>query len=111
MGVLAMFTECCPPDEIVKAWAAQPVQVPCCVGLSVFLAMAANYYAFAVVGRFSAITYQVVNHAKTCLVLTGGLVFFPTSMGSDDLMKHIVGLAVAVVGVVWYSVLQMEENA
>lgn len=43
-----------------------------------FLALMVNLCSFGLIGRTSAITFQVVGHAKTCLVLVGGYVFFPS---------------------------------
>ena len=37
-----------------------------------FLALAVNLCSFGLIGKTSAITFQVVGHAKTCLVLVGG---------------------------------------
>ena len=44
-----------------------------------FLALAVNLCSFGLIGKTSAITFQVVGHAKTCLVLIGGYVLFPSS--------------------------------
>merc|ERR1719440_1329291 len=95
-----------PPDELLLALQERPVEIPVWVAASVLLAMGASYYAFAVVGRLSAITYQVVNHAKTCLLLAFALLLFPVDMEGAVLAKHIAGLMLAVVGVVWYSILE-----
>ena len=77
--------------------------VLCWILISVLLAASANYFGFAVVGRFSAITYQVLNHAKTCLVLVIGFALFPVNMKGLILLKHALGLLIGIVGVVCYS--------
>ena len=41
-----------------------------------FLALAVNFCSFGLIGRTSPITFQVVGHLKTCLVLVGGYVLF-----------------------------------
>eukprot|EP00929_Paragymnodinium_shiwhaense_P083215 TRINITY_DN44255_c0_g1_i1.p1 TRINITY_DN44255_c0_g1~~TRINITY_DN44255_c0_g1_i1.p1 ORF type:complete len:354 (+),score=61.17 TRINITY_DN44255_c0_g1_i1:69-1130(+) len=104
--LLAIPSECVPPTQLASALGARPIELPLWVLLSVFLAMGVNYYCFAVIGRFSAITYQVVNHAKTVLVLVFGLLLFPTQMAGAELTKHIMGLGVAVAGVIAYSLAQ-----
>ncbi|KAJ3091135.1 hypothetical protein HK102_001549, partial [Quaeritorhiza haematococci] len=47
------------------------------VALSCLLAVATNYYGFTLIQRTSAITYQVVGHAKTMVTIAAGMVFFP----------------------------------
>ena len=49
-----------------------------------FLALAVNLCSFGLIGRTSAITFQVVGHAKTCLVLIGGYVLFPSKLGDPQ---------------------------
>lgn len=68
-------------------------------------AQLANYYSYTIIGKFSAMTYQVVAHSKTVLVLACGLCFFADQATRDPL--HIFGLGVTVVGIVSYSVLKL----
>lgn len=70
------------------------------------LALLVNFTVFGLIGKTSAVTFQVVGHAKTCLVLVGGYLFFP-SHGSGDhrhqqLVHNIMGVSVAMVGVILY---------
>lgn len=68
-----------------------------------FLALAVNLCSFGLIGRTSAITFQVVGHAKTCLVLVGGYVLFPSKLGdTQQLYNNIAGVSVAMVGVILY---------
>lgn len=68
-----------------------------------FLALAVNLCSFGLIGRTSAITFQVVGHAKTCLVLVGGYVLFPTKMAdTQQLINNIAGVSVAMLGVILY---------
>ena len=71
-----------------------------------FLALLVNLSSFGLVGLTSAITLQVVGHAKTCLVLIGGYVLFPSHGNSkhqqQQLQNNIIGVSVAMVGVVLY---------
>lgn len=68
-----------------------------------FLALAVNLCSFGLIGRTSPITFQVVGHAKTCLVLIGGYLFFPSKANdSQQLMNNVFGVSVAMVGVILY---------
>lgn len=68
-----------------------------------FLALAVNLCSFGLIGRTSAITFQVVGHAKTCLVLAGGYLFFPAKLNdTQQLYNNIMGVSVAMVGVILY---------
>jgi len=68
-----------------------------------FLALAVNLCSFGLIGRTSPVTFQVVGHAKTCLVLIGGYVFF-AKVGDDmqQLYNNMAGVAVAMIGVILY---------
>ena len=44
----------------------------------------------------------MVGHAKTCLVLAGGYLFFPMTGTMQQLYNNIMGVSVAMVGVVLY---------
>ena len=68
-----------------------------------FLALAVNWCSFGLIGRTSPITFQVVGHAKTCLVLIGGYVFFPSPNFDETQFYHnIAGVSIAMVGVILY---------
>jgi hypothetical protein len=68
-----------------------------------FLALAVNLCSFGLIGRTSPITFQVVGHAKTCLVLIGGYVLFPpAAQDAQQLYNNVLGVTVAMVGVVLY---------
>jgi len=68
-----------------------------------FLALAVNLCSFGLIGRTSPITFQVVGHAKTCLVLVGGYLMFPSKAADTaQLQNNILGVAVAMIGVVLY---------
>ncbi len=81
------------------------------VGLWIFLsclsAQMTNYYCYSIIGKFSAITYQVVAHSKTILVLTCGIVIFSNGKHLD--MTHISGLIITVLGIIHYSYLKMKS--
>lgn len=106
-----------------------------------FLALAVNLCSFGLIGRTSPITFQVVGHMKTCLVLAGGYAMFPPKVphrsnqaqgvvtlartvprhvlrrhtlilsarissmqdgNTQQLMNNIMGVSVAMVGVILY---------
>ena len=68
-----------------------------------FLALAVNLCSFGLIGRTSPITFQVVGHAKTCLVLVGGYVLFPSKLAdTTQLYNNIMGVSVAMIGVILY---------
>ena len=50
-----------------------------------------------VIGATSSLTYNVVGHVKTVIILAGGVVFFGDTMP----IKKAGGIAVAMIGIVW----------
>jgi solute carrier family 35 protein E3 len=76
------------------------------------LAVAGNIIGYAIMGRLGPITWQVVGHVKTMLIFVIGLIMFPTREESgEQRMKKIGGLAVAMGGVVLYTVFEMQAKA
>ncbi|KAH6791348.1 nucleotide sugar transporter-KT 1 [Perilla frutescens var. frutescens] len=69
------------------------------VGLSCAIAIGTNLSQFICIGRFTAVTFQVLGHMKTILVLTLGFLFF----GKEGLNLHVVvGMMIAILGMMWY---------
>ncbi|GER35114.1 nucleotide-sugar transporter family protein [Striga asiatica] len=67
--------------------------------LSCAIAIGTNLSQFICIGRFTAVSFQVLGHMKTILVLTLGFLFF----GKEGLNAHVVvGMMFAIVGMVWY---------
>ncbi|XP_052190449.1 UDP-rhamnose/UDP-galactose transporter 6-like isoform X7 [Diospyros lotus] len=67
--------------------------------LSCTIAVGTNLSQFICIGRFTAVSFQVLGHMKTILVLILGFLFF----GKEGLNLHVVlGMVIAVVGMVWY---------
>lgn len=66
--------------------------------LSCSVAILVNISQFMVLGRFTAVTYQVLGHSKTILVLLGGWLVFREIITP----KQAGGMAMAVAGMVWY---------
>jgi solute carrier family 35 protein E3 len=70
--------------------------------LSCIISISVNFFTIALISATSAVTYQVVGHTKTCLILLLGFILFPINMPSSTFLKNIGGIVVAVVGVVAY---------
>ena len=68
------------------------------IGITCLLAISVNVCSYALIGKTSSVTYQVVGHAKTCLILVGG--FFIS--GAMPTAKNLLGVMIAMVGVVLY---------
>ncbi|KAH9691877.1 UDP-rhamnose/UDP-galactose transporter 6 [Citrus sinensis] len=68
--------------------------------LSCTIAVGTNLSQFICIGRFTAVSFQVLGHMKTILVLIMGFLFF----GKEGLNLHVVlGMIIAVFGMIWYS--------
>ena len=76
------------------------------IALSCVLAVAVNLCSFAIIGKMGPVTYQVVGHAKTCLTLSSGVFLF----GEQMPMQNLLGLVMAVAGVVYYGFVKHEEG-
>ncbi|KAF5751827.1 putative organic anion transporter [Tripterygium wilfordii] len=67
--------------------------------LSCSIAVGTNLSQFICIGRFTAVSFQVLGHMKTILVLVLGFIFF----GKEGLNLHVVlGMMIAVAGMIWY---------
>lgn len=67
--------------------------------LSCTIAVGTNLSQFICIGRFTAVSFQVLGHMKTILVLILGFLFF----GKEGLnIQVVVGMIIAVIGMVWY---------
>ncbi|CAN0878617.1 UDP-rhamnose/UDP-galactose transporter 5 [Linum grandiflorum] len=67
--------------------------------LSCTVAIGTNLSQFICIGRFTAVSFQVLGHMKTILVLVLGFIFF----GKDGLsFQVVVGMIIAVAGMIWY---------
>ncbi|MCH86588.1 UDP-galactose transporter 2-like [Trifolium medium] len=67
--------------------------------LSCSIAVGTNLSQFICIGRFTAVSFQVLGHMKTILVLTLGFILF----GKEGLnLQVIVGMIIAIMGMIWY---------
>ncbi|KAI4383798.1 hypothetical protein MLD38_009597 [Melastoma candidum] len=74
--------------------------------LSCLIAVAVNFSTFLVIGKTSPVTYQVLGHLKTCLVLAFGY----TLLHDPFKQRNIIGIAVAILGMGLYSYFSIQEN-
>ncbi|KAL3530972.1 hypothetical protein ACH5RR_010294 [Cinchona calisaya] len=74
-------------------------QVLAFIVLSCLISVSVNFSTFLVIGKTSPVTYQVLGHLKTCLVLAFGYVLLHDPFS----WRNILGILVAVVGMVVYS--------
>jgi len=78
---------------------------------SCILAALVNLTSYGLIGKTSSITYQVIGHAKTCLILVTGYLFFPpVNQSTSQLVKNVLGIFVAMIGVVLYGHTQSLES-
>ncbi|CAN6468509.1 unnamed protein product [Victoria cruziana] len=69
------------------------------IALSCTIAVGTNLSQFICIGRFTAVSFQVLGHMKTILVLFLGFLFF----GREGLnLQVVLGMVLAVVGMIWY---------
>ncbi|KAJ7517831.1 hypothetical protein O6H91_21G041300 [Diphasiastrum complanatum] len=69
------------------------------IGLSCFLAVFCNISQYLCIGRFSAVSFQVLGHMKTVCVLILGWVLFDSRLT----VRNMLGMVMAVVGMIIYS--------
>jgi solute carrier family 35 protein E3 len=69
------------------------------IAISAALGLLVSLSTFLVIGATSSLTYNVVGHIKTVIILMGGCMFFGDTMPP----KKAAGIAVAMGGIIWYS--------
>ena len=75
--------------------------------LSCCIAIAVNFSTFLVIGKCDAVTYQVLGHLKTMLVLAFGFLMLNNPVSA----KNILGILVALIGMVAYAHYEMLDKA
>ncbi|WOH03626.1 hypothetical protein DCAR_0623025 [Daucus carota subsp. sativus] len=79
-----------------------------CLFLSCSLAVFCNISQYLCIGRFSAVSFQVLGHMKTVCVLILGWVLFDSVLT----LKNVMGMVIAVAGMVIYSwAVELEKKA
>ncbi|CAM8969593.1 unnamed protein product [Rhodiola kirilowii] len=74
-------------------------QVLAFIILSCLISVSVNFSTFLVIGKTSPVTYQVLGHLKTCLVLAFGYVLLHDPFN----WRNILGIFVALIGMILYS--------
>lgn len=72
--------------------------------ISALLGLLVSLSTFLVIGCTSSLTYNVVGHLKTVIILTGGCMLF----GDEMPPKKLLGVSVAMAGIVWYTQLKLK---
>ncbi|KAJ8442684.1 hypothetical protein Cgig2_003728 [Carnegiea gigantea] len=67
--------------------------------LSCLISVSVNFSTFLVIGKTSPVTYQVLGHLKTCLVLAFGYVLLHDPFS----WRNILGILIALGGMILYS--------
>lgn len=75
--------------------------------ISSVLGLVVTLSTFLFIGATSSLTYNVVGHLKTVMIVSGGVFLFGDSMTA----KKLLGLLVAMSGIVWYSHIKLAEAA
>lgn len=92
------------PALLTYAWTAEAAATAIMTGIC---AVGVNVSNYMVIGRTSPLTYLVVGHLKTCLILVFGFVIF----GYPIVPRNVAGICVAVVGMIMYSEVKSRESA
>lgn len=79
------------------------IQSVCAILVSAALGLLVSLSTFLVIGATSSLTYNVVGHLKTIIILSGGVLFFGDKMPP----KKLLGVAVSLGGMMWYSHLKL----
>ena len=74
--------------------------------LSCLISVSVNFSTFLVIGKTSPVTYQVLGHLKTCLVLAFGYVLLHDPFS----WRNILGILIALIGMVLYSYFCTRES-
>ena len=70
---------------------------------SALLAFLVNLSIFLVIGKTSPVAYNVLGHAKLVVILVSGYTLFGEPYG----VQNVIGVASAVIGIVWYTHLKL----
>ncbi|XP_022729663.1 UDP-xylose transporter 3 isoform X2 [Durio zibethinus] len=96
--IIGPFLDALLTNQNVFAFKYTP-QVLFFIVLSCLISVSVNFSTFLVIGKTSPVTYQVLGHLKTCLVLAFGYVLLHDPFS----WRNILGILIAVVGMVVYS--------
>ncbi|BDA44650.1 Solute carrier family 35 member E3 [Coccomyxa sp. Obi] len=77
------------------------------IALTAVLGLLVSLSTFLVIGATSSLTYNVMGHLKTVIILAGGFVLFDEAMPP----KKLAGVLCALGGIIWYSGLKMQQKS
>lgn len=97
-------------DSIFKHSFDEPIEITLII-LSCVFAISVNICSFTLIGNSSAVTYQVIGHLKTVLVLLGGLILFPFYGSTERLINNLLGIFIAMIGVILYGYLKSNSKS
>jgi solute carrier family 35 protein E3 len=96
----AMLIPAIPMIDSMSTLKAMPSAMGCmAILLSCCLALLVNVSIFLVIGKTSAVTYNVLGHFKLTLILVLGFMLFEYPVDP----KNLTGIAITLAGVVWYT--------
>lgn len=75
--------------------------------ISAMLGILVSLSTFLVIGTTSSLTYNIVGHLKTVIILTGGVLVFGDGMP----LKRFLGICVAMCGIAWYTQLLTTQSS
>ncbi|KAK9054854.1 hypothetical protein SSX86_025933 [Deinandra increscens subsp. villosa] len=96
--IVGPFLDALLTNQNVFAFKYTP-QVLVFIVLSCLISVSVNFSTFLVIGKTSPVTYQVLGHLKTCLVLAFGYILLHDPFS----WRNILGILVAVIGMLLYS--------
>lgn len=76
------------------------------ISVSCLIAISVNFSTFLVIGKTSPVTYQVLGHLKTCLVLAFGYILLEDPFR----WRNVCGILIALIGMILYSFFRSSEN-
>lgn len=95
----------CLTKQNVFAYTYSPIVLTFII-LSCLIAVSVNFSTFLVIGKTSPVTYQVLGHLKTCLILAFGY----TLLHEPFTRRNIIGICIAIFGMGLYSYFCTHEN-
>lgn len=108
---LTLFVCGLPVDHVLAGHKAQEfvLSIPSAtyIVVSCIIAVCVNFSSFLVLGKCDAVTYQVLGHLKTMLILLMGFVV----LKNPATARNIGGIVIALVGMVAYAHQESKEQA
>ena len=107
----SIFTEVLNPQHSILQHKFSSKEVLMII-LTALLAVGVNVSCFGIIGKTSALTYQVVGHVKTLLILLSGFLLFPPlkQVPTEMLVKTFCGMVISMIGIIMYSIYSMKNK-